>query len=239
MNEYSLRPTQSAAIDSQQQDLRKRAMNLYIQYIPRALETGKFSPYLIIPCYYFFQSEVGELKSETGAYASWKSRQRLTVNQIQRLGEIEQEIYRLEEDFPLRSEEHRDLRRKMCGLLSSAMNALDCLHARIYMREYEGKKYKDSYQKVASDYNGETELLASRWKETLGSLTRSFTEVSETDVDVSVAAMQRKMQTILEIALKQDEMTFYNHGLPGDYGECECIKRQCDGGFDLLTLPPA
>lgn len=177
-------------------------MNLYIRFIPRALETAHFSPEQIMPYLDFFQSEVGELKSETGAYASWKSRQRLTVDQIQRLGEIEQKIYKLEEDFPLRSEKHRDLRRKMCGLLSLAMSALDHVHADIYMSYDDGKKYKVGYEKVASDYDGETELLASRWKEASESLIRSFTRVYETDEEASAEALRLEMQTILEIALK-------------------------------------
>jgi hypothetical protein len=203
-------------------------MNLYIQYIPRALETGKFSPYLIIPCCYFFQLEVGDLKSETGAYASWKSRQELAVSQIQQLAEIEREIYRLEEDFPSRSEEHQVLRRKMCGLLSLAMSALDHVYADIYMSYDEGKKYKVGYEKVASEYGGGTELLASAWKVTSGSLIRSFSRMYDTDEEASAEALRLEMQTILETALEQEEITFAPRGSPGDIrdGEfTECSAR--------------
>lgn len=213
MSDPSVAPTESVADGGQQQDLRERAMNLYIRFIPKALETANFSSDQIMPCFRYFQSELKELTMETGDYASWKSRQSLNDSQSQQLAEIERKIHELEEGFPSRSKEHQRLRETMCGLLYAAMNALDLMHAGLYTRNYEGKKYKEGYEKIASECSDKTELLASAWEEALGSLTGGY----KTSVE--------EMQTILRTELKPDEITYSPRGSPGDNGKCKCTLR--------------
>jgi hypothetical protein len=178
MSELGVPTTESAADDSQQKDLRERAMDLYIRFIPDAMQTAGFPSHIIRKCSKAFASKSA---MEDESYAQWKSGG-MRQSQRQCLEDIEGKIKQLELDYFSNQGEHQRLREVMCILLHKTMNALVVRDGGLYpigTSRAEGE-YQQSYHTAASEFEDRSELFASAWEKALGWLTdRYFTSVEE------------------------------------------------------------